>query len=168
MNTVPKELAAVLSEETRLEQDYLPIGIASDINRYLPQSVTYQRFTARYAKFSATHPTPDLLVGAPDHTREFIEWARLSGDEDLCKGAAVWVISRIWARKREARAVFTPGVLDDLLKAEKAREQRAELHKAIARLVKNAPEDSFACSPAAALWCRSLTTGHPPAARRRR
>lgn len=145
MNPNISDLAATVAEETKLETLYRSIGLALDINGCMPQGITYNRFTSRYARFTAEEePTPPLLVLAGPHARAFIAWAQLSDDEDMVQGAGVWIISRIWAAKREARTVYSPGLLAELQAAKQARDQKVEVYKAVARLAKDAPEDSFA------------------------
>jgi hypothetical protein len=127
--------------EAQLEVLYRPIGVALDVNGLMPAGVTFNRFTARYAKFADTHGTPGMLLQADAHAAAFI--ATHSYEGDLAEGATVWVISRIWAQKREFGPVLTQGLHAELLAAKKARDQRTELHKAVARIAKNKPEDSF-------------------------
>lgn len=140
--TTSVEAAQALSKETQLEKFYGPIGLALDINGLMPEGIKYQKYTTKYATFAANNPTPDMLVLADDHARAFINFAGYT--EEAAKGATIWVLSRIWAIKRDKGVVYTPGLLAQLKEIKTAREQTTELHKAISRLAKNAPEDSFA------------------------
>jgi hypothetical protein len=84
-----------------------------------------------------------MLFMAGDYGREFASTLD-RGNDDLIRGAMVWVISRIWENKRDTKTVFTPGLLDELRAVKKRRDQQVALHIAVNRLAKYASDDSFA------------------------
>lgn len=138
----PNAAAAAAAAEIKRETVYRAVALVFDINQLMPVGVTFNKFTARYAKFAGDHPTPDMLIEAEDHAKDFIAFGGYEGD--VAEGAAIWAISRVWLQKRDAGVVFTPGLLAEILEVQRAKDQRTELHIAVAKLAKYAPEDSFA------------------------
>jgi len=142
-NDLPASAAAAAAHEIRLEAQFRPIGLALDINALMPAGVTYNRFTSKLTKFADANPVPTMLSLADEYIRQFVQAGKLDSP-DLIEGAAVYVIGRIWAAKRDEAVVFTPGLLEQLQAAKQARVQQVGLHMAVSRLAKYAAEDSFA------------------------
>ncbi len=135
--------ATAAAHEIRREHEYRLIGLATDLNALMPAGITCNRFTAKFARFADANPLQPMLCVAGEIAHRFIEAGKFE-DPDLKTGAAIYVISRVWATKRDQRVVFAPGLLDQLLAAKEARDQQVALHIAVNRLAKNAAENSFA------------------------
>ena len=132
--------AAIATREMQLELSYLPIALALDIN-YLMSGCKYQNFVVKYARFADANPTPSLLIEGELQAALFVEHCGFS--DDIADGAVIWVMSRCWKAKADARNILRPEVAEQYRQAEFTRNQRTELNKAVSRIAKNKSEDSF-------------------------
>lgn len=137
-----KNLSLQLAEETKLENTYEKVGTTVTIDNLLPSGITHNRYTKVYFDFAKTHPTPELLLGAEEQSHKFIRERGYVDDE--ATGAAMWVLWKIWAKKLEAKAIYSPGLLEKVAQAKATRDQKVALHQAVNKLAKDAKPDSFA------------------------
>jgi hypothetical protein len=148
------DLADTLAQETNLERQYTPVALGVEINRLMPEGVSYQAFARSYKAFRDNYPTPHLLLQAQAHALSYIA-AQGFEDEAKRQGAYVYVLSRVWKVKSANGAIFLPGLLDRVRDAEIVRKQTVEIYKAVARAVKSADEDSYAAGMKHS-WAKTL------------
>lgn len=131
---------AIVAREMQLELSYLPIALTINVS-LLMRGCNYHNFVSKYSKFVAENPTPCLLVEGELHAEQFVERYKFEGD--MASGAVIWAMSRCWRAKADAQNILRPDVADRYREAAFIRDQHTELHKAVCRLAKNKPEDSF-------------------------
>jgi hypothetical protein len=133
-------ITSAATHEMQLENKYLAIALALDINQMMTE-FKYQNFTSHYASFAKTHPTPVLLIEGEQHAQAFVAACGYQGTK--AQDAIIWALSRVWKAKHESSTIIREDAQRQYVEAERARALRTELFKAVLRLAKNKPEDSF-------------------------
>jgi len=154
--TNDKAMAAV-RHEIMLEQQFKSIGLAFDINLQMIGDGKYQQFTKKYSTFSNTEPTPYSFAEIGSHIQKFISQSNYVDEKET--NAGIWVISRIWKKKYEANAIFDTEINVQYKEIYQAKKEKTEIHKAVGKLAKDKPLDSFEAGLAANLKDLMKSTG---------
>ena len=133
-------ITAAAAHEMQLENQYLVIALALDINQ-LMSKYKYQNFTIHYATFAKNNPTPTMLIEGEQHASDFVAAHQYQGVK--VQDAIIWVLSRVWKAKHEHSTIIREDVQRKYIEAERARASKTDLFRAVSKLAKNKTEDSF-------------------------
>ena len=133
-------ITVAAAHEMQLENQYLAIALALDINQLMSE-FKFQNFTSHYAAFAKTNPTSVTLIEGEQHARDFVAAYDYQGAK--AQDAVIWALSRVWKAKHEHSTIIREDIQRQYAEQELARASKTELFKAVNRLAKNKPEDSF-------------------------
>lgn len=133
-----QRLADLNAAEIKLERLYAPVGAALDLQAVMPDGIKWQKFSRKFKTHYELNPVPEMLVLAEPYALSFVEQHEFSESER--EGAVIYVIWNIWKKKE---VIFDPEVKKAVEYARIVRKQVVEVHKAVSRVAKNKPSDSF-------------------------